>query len=538
MGAGASEDARAEYAELKKLKKQLTRLMFGADGSLNTENLSDLTKQVSDLEKSLGSRSNALGRIRKTADITLDAVIPALAGGTVLLDFARFEDPALPEARRSCYGCLIMAEDGSPHFVKVENAEEIDRAIGSLRAAVTAGDNQGCEKSLTVLRDNLWKPISAKLPPNAARMVIGPDGELNFCPFAALQDEQGRFLGETFSIVYVGSGRDLSREAAKAEKTTLLVFGDPLFDASRNSEAVATEELAMRSAEANVFGNVRLAPLPGTRKESEELLAVAQGSGWKATSFLSGDATEERLKGSDAPRVLHLATHGFYLGSAPAAIAGDTRGMSVESAGSSDKPRLESDAINPMRASGLALTGAQQTLELWSQRQAPDPENDGILTAEEVASLDLNGTWLVTLSACETGVGEARSGEGVFGLRRAFMIAGAENLLMTLWPVADDTTASIMADFYREALATGDAPGSLAKVQRDWLVKLREEKGLATAIREAGPFAMVMMTAPTHSPVQLPPIAKLESKDEFKSESATQPAGESASEKKSSWWPF
>jgi TPR repeat protein len=149
-----------------------------------------------------------------------------------------------------------------------------------------------------------------------------------------------------------------------------------------------------------------------------------------------------------------------------------------------------------MRASGVALAGAQQTLKLWSQRKAPDPETDGILTAEEVASLNLDGTWLVTLSACETGVGEARSGEGVFGLRRAFMIAGAENLLMTLWPVADDTTASIMADFYKEALVTGDAPGSLAKVQRDWLVKLRQEKGLAAAIREAGPFAMVVMANP------------------------------------------
>jgi TPR repeat protein len=103
---------------------------------------------------------------------------------------------------------------------------------------------------------------------------------------------------------------------------------------------------------------------------------------------------------------------------------------------------------------------------------------------------------MVVLSACETGVGEARSGEGVFGLRRAFMIAGAENLLMTLWPVADETTAKIMTDFYKEAFAYGDAPNSLAKVQRDWLVKLRQERGLLAAIREAGPFAMVTMTNP------------------------------------------
>jgi hypothetical protein len=152
--------------------------------------------------------------------------------------------------------------------------------------------------------------------------------------------------------------------------------------------------------------------------------------------------------------------------------------------------------IDPMHASGIALTGAQATLKAWSEGKVPKPEDDGILTAEEVAGLDLDGTWLVTLSACDTGVGEARSGEGVFGLRRAFMIAGAQNLLMTLWPVSDEVTPKIMADFYKEALSTHDAAGSLAKVQRDWLVKLRKEKGLLTAVRDAGPFAMVVTANP------------------------------------------
>jgi CHAT domain-containing protein len=128
---------------------------------------------------------------------------------------------------------------------------------------------------------------------------------------------------------------------------------------------------------------------------------------------------------------------------------------------------------------------------------------------------------MVVLSACETGVGEARSGEGVFGLRRAFMIAGAENLLMTLWPVADDTTAQIMADFYKEAFATGDAAGSLAKVQRDWLVKLRQERGLLAAIREAGPFAMVVMTAPSVKSFTQAEVSTPESKTPVKSSTSS-----------------
>jgi hypothetical protein len=112
-------------------------------------------------------------------------------------------------------------------------------------------------------------------------------------------------------------------------------------------------------------------------------------------------------------------------------------------------------------------------------------ENDGILTAKNVSTLDLHGTWLVTLSACDTGSGEARAGEGVMGLRRGFIQAGAQNLLMTLWPISDEVTVQIMSDFYDAAHQTGNAPE-----QRKWLVKLRTEKGLAQGVNLAGPFIM------------------------------------------------
>ena len=145
---------------------------------------------------------------------------------------------------------------------------------------------------------------------------------------------------------------------------------------------------------------------------------------------------------------------------------------------------------NPMHRSGLALAGAQATLEAWKRGEFPPTDNDGIVTADEVGGLKLDGTWLVTLSACDTGTGEARSGEGVMGLRRGFIQAGAQNLLMTLWSVADEETPEFMVDFYSAAHESGNAPKALADVQRDWLVKLREERGLVDAVRIAGPFIM------------------------------------------------
>jgi len=143
-----------------------------------------------------------------------------------------------------------------------------------------------------------------------------------------------------------------------------------------------------------------------------------------------------------------------------------------------------------MHRSGLALAGAQSTLEAWRHGEAPAVENDGIVTAEDVAALDLKGTWLVTLSACDTGSGEAKAGEGVLGLRRGFLQAGAQHLLTTLWPISDETTVQIMTDFYDAARKTANPPQALAEVQRDWLVKIRKEHDLTQAVRLAGPFVM------------------------------------------------
>jgi CHAT domain-containing protein len=113
----------------------------------------------------------------------------------------------------------------------------------------------------------------------------------------------------------------------------------------------------------------------------------------------------------------------------------------------------------------------------------------------EAGTLDLKDTWLVVLSACDTGTGQAQAGEGVMGLRRGFMLAGAQNLLMTLWPISDKYAAMVMQDFYEQAMQTKQAPDALATVQRKWLIKLREQYGAVMAARLAGPFVMTYQSA-------------------------------------------
>jgi CHAT domain-containing protein len=220
--------------------------------------------------------------------------------------------------------------------------------------------------------------------------------------------------------------------------------------------------------------------LPGTEKESAALEGRAEKSGWQAKASLGLNATEAELRNINSPRILHLATHGFFL---PEINIGKRKGS-----GDSEIPKGK--LVNPMHRSGLAVAGAQTTLHAWANGEIPPIENDGIVTAEEVGGLKLSDTWLVVLSACDTGSGEAKAGEGVMGLRRGFVQAGAQNMLMTLWPISDETTVQIMLDFYDAAFKSGNASQALADTQRNWLVKLRKERGLLPAVQLAGPFIM------------------------------------------------
>jgi CHAT domain-containing protein len=228
--------------------------------------------------------------------------------------------------------------------------------------------------------------------------------------------------------------------------------------------------------------------------------------------LLGADASEENLLNLPRVTILHLATHGFYLGDN--LLSSDdseaTRGMTIKGTDIDPAAVTMNRKLPAMFASGLALSGAKETIVGWKNARNGDASDDGIITAEEILGLDLKDTKLVTLSACDTGAGEARSGEGVFGLRRAFMLAGCDNLLMSLWPVGDQITAEIMADFYRKAFTTKDMAKSFTETQSDWLERIRAQRGVATAVREAGPFVFAVMAAsdvPPLSPVSQNPSA-------------------------------
>ncbi len=195
-------------------------------------------------------------------------------------------------------------------------------------------------------------------------------------------------------------------------------------------------------------GDYHFHRLPGTRAEGKQVAALLDVSPW-----LDATALEGRLKTAcRSPRILHLATHGFFLPDQQRDLNQGNRDMTLMPSGDAmgsgrfSGPMME----NPMLRSGLALAGANTWLKAGNP---PEEAEDGLLTAEDVTGLDLLATELVVLSACETGLGQVHVGEGVFGLRRAFVLAGARMLVMSLWKVPDEPTRELMEDFYGRLLA-------------------------------------------------------------------------------------
>ena len=206
---------------------------------------------------------------------------------------------------------------------------------------------------------------------------------------------------------------------------------------------------------------------------------------------LGSAAIERVLKAARSPRILHIATHGFFLSDEERKPDEGLTRLSRGLAGMAGPPPVPmrpggQKIENPLLRSGLALAGANR----WAEAAKAGDVDDGLLTALEVSGLRLRGTELVVLSACDTGVGELKRGEGVFGLRRAFIAAGARTLVMSLWKVPDEETAELMEGFYRRWLSGQEKHAALRDTQLAMIAKLRERHGAAHPLFWAG-FVLV-----------------------------------------------
>jgi CHAT domain-containing protein/Tfp pilus assembly protein PilF len=494
--AGSSGDPKQReiIEQLRAAKQRLTQLQLEAPEDLSAQGQKQraaekekLAAEIEQLEGGLARQVAGLGKARRALSVTVQQVQSTLPQEAALIELLRYWHYLGKNNYERRYGAIVIAPSGEPSWIPLGNAAEIEKNIGLYQKSVRGKTDEATLSSvLKALNDQIWAPIEKALPAGTTTVIVSPDAELNFVSFATLLTADDRFVGEKYSIRYVASGRDLLREMkpTAGPKTTMRVFANPDFGGIAAAQQVDQKNVvALRSVEMRDLQGISLPSLPGTVKEAAELEARAKKSGWQPQTYLGPHATKAGLRKVNSPRILHLATHGFFL---PEVELGGQELNPLQRGEEIPKAKL----VNPMHRSGLALAGAQRTLQAWAKGEVPPIENDGIVTAEDVGGLKLDSTWLVVLSACDTGAGEARAGEGVMGLRRGFVQAGAQNLLMTLWPISDETTVQIMLDFYDAAFKGGNAPQALADTQRDWLMKLRKERGLLDAVRLAGPFIM------------------------------------------------
>jgi tetratricopeptide (TPR) repeat protein len=500
------EQLRAAKQRVMQLVLEIPKDVSEAAQKQRTAEKEKLSTEVEQLEGGLARKVAGLGKARRALSVTVQQVQSVLPKQAVLIEFLRYPHYLGKTKSEDRYGAVVISGSVELKCVPLGAAAEIEKDVKLYRKSARGKtDEATLGNVLKALEERVWVPIEKALPAETKTVIISPDGELSFVSFATLLTPDDRFVGEKYSISYVASGRDLLRQNKASGNPTTVVFANPDFGSQTIAQAPASSSaVALRSLEMRDLQSIRLSALPGTAAEAA---ALEKRAGKAVKVFLGPNATEAELRQVSSPRILHLATHGFFLPELelgkqakpllqPIEVAKQTNPLQLQP-GEIPKIKLE----NPMYRNGLALAGAQRTFKAWSVGEAPPPvENDGIVTAEEVGGLKLNGTWLVVLSACDTGSGEARAGEGVMGLRRGFIQAGAQNLLITLWPINDQATVKIMLDFYEAADKSHNAPQALAEVQRDALVELRSQHGrehsLLDAVRLAGSFIMTSRGKP------------------------------------------
>lgn len=438
----AGEKWRALAIELQRVTQEVTELDLSPYRDM--QELQRKRALKSDLENKLSEVvSSAFLNVPLAEPVQVADVLSPESALAEFFKFLKGEEP---------HYAFFWIRPGAPvQAYDLGRAKDIDELCSDLHEALSSpGNGANAERLGGSLYQSLFRFIDPGVsrtqsesrkpgPMSAVRhLYISPDGWLNSIPFEVLRDASGLHLVERFSISYIGTGRDLiALQKRQDSREVPTAVSAPDFGATgRRKGTPSTGEcpgefspLRNSATEADAFGKA----FPGA--------LVLEGTNAGASSISD-------LKG---PRVLHLSTHGFVCSALPPGNPGanDTSGELARSS-------------NALHRAGIALAGANLANTASSHKT-------GWLSAADIARIDLHGTQLAVLSACETGLGALADGEGVMGLRRAFAIAGARAQLFSLWQISDRATADLMASYYAALSAGKGHAGSLRETQLQML---------------------------------------------------------------------
>jgi CHAT domain-containing protein len=468
---------RDTFEQLRGLRTRLAKLSHQGPGALSPaayqQQLQALVSEGDALEATLAQRSAPLRGLATlpSPDAIVERVAAALPRDAALVEFITYlDDPTAAAPSQLRYLALVLRPDATIHVRDLGPAEPISLAASRLRDAL-ANRDASFQPQAQALYELVFKPLLPLLG-NRHRLFLSPDGQLALVPFAALHDGR-RFLVDGFDFTHLTSGKDLlARPKQPASADSVIVLADPDFSAPLQAPVASLGETAARAERstslerlfssrngAQAHRNWATVPLPGTRDEAQAIQRMLP----QAQLFLGPEATKERLLQLQPPAILHLATHGFFVEDAPA----PTASRAVGHFGAMGEAPVASRPPDPLLRSGLLFAGASAAATDAS-RPTHAPPDSAVATALELASLNLWGTQLAVLSACDTGRGDVRLGQGVYGLRRAFVVAGAETVVMSLWKANDETTRQLMEAYYRNLLAGQGRSTALRNAMR-WL---------------------------------------------------------------------
>ena len=417
---GDNPEALALLNDLNAAITQLTNLTYNQPTDISDVNhQAQLNDLVNDLEAQLSRLSIAFANL--TASPTLAEIQSRLPAGTALVEFIRYR------AEDYHYAAYVLKTDGTIQGIDLGPAEAVDAAVRTLTMSLASPNAPQFQvkEAAQALETLVMAPVRAVLG-DVTTVFLSPEDALNLIPFEALVDASGHYLVESYQFRYLTSGRDLMRlGGAPVDTNSAVLIGNPTY--GRPGELVAQADIR-----AIDFKNRIFPALPGTQQEVDLIAPKLAG----AEVYTQTNATEAVLKQQVQLSILHIATHGFF--------------------------EQTEETLNPLLQSGLILAGA-------AAGGQSGPDQDGILTALEVTGMNLRGTQLVVLSACETGRGALAADEGVYGLRRAFVLAGAQSQVISLWKVSDTATQELMVDYYDLLLSGMPRDAALRETQLAFL---------------------------------------------------------------------
>lgn len=410
----ASRDTTVQrlFKEWQDQKEYVVRLYAYSEEDLKAlnVNLAQEEEKLNRLEKLL---TQFIGDIRlyRTKWSALRAALPENGAA---LDWIRLR---LPISKDSIvyYAVLTLPSAKKPIFIPYPQGRKME-TIGAFRYSQAILNFE----MDTVSFSTYWAPIAAALPASVSKLYVSNDGIFNQINLSTIRTPDGGYLVDKYQVIYHTRLANLTRPPKPIrywEGRKALLIADPDYAAGLPADSVY------------------IPPLPGTAEEAQAIYDILRGEGILPYLYLRSEAAEKRLYETISPYILHVATHGVFLPYAEG--IGELLGIQSAEA-----------LANPLFRSALLLADAGRTMIVGSQ----DVKQDGIANAYELLSLNLSNTELVVLSACETGLGDIQNGEGVYGLQRAFLLAGARNLIVSLWRVEDEATRDFMITFYNEWL--------------------------------------------------------------------------------------